>query len=60
MAEEQGQGGSATFDEDPPVDPSKAQVGNSKARFFVPQGEVKDDSEEEAGSERGENGEGES
>ena len=24
------------FDEDPPVDPSVPQVGNSRARFFVP------------------------
>jgi hypothetical protein len=33
----------APFDENPPVDPSTAQVGNSNARFFMP----KDDDEEE-------------
>ena len=26
----------APFDADPPVDPSRPQVGNSKARFFLP------------------------
>jgi hypothetical protein len=60
MAEEQDQGESAAFDENPPVDPSEPQVGNSKARFFVPGDELKDSSEEEASSERDENEEGES
>ncbi len=60
MAEEQEQGESAVFDENPPVDPSKPQVGNSKARFFVPRDADEDGSEEGVGSERDESEEGES
>ncbi|MBA3422113.1 MAG: hypothetical protein H0U12_09540 [Thermoleophilaceae bacterium] len=60
MAEEQEQSESAAFDENPPVDPSEPQVGNSKARFFVPRDEDEDGSGREAGSERDESGEGES
>ncbi len=41
------------FDDDPPVDPTQAQVGNSKARFFVPR-------DEETGEPREGQGEGES
>lgn len=37
------------FDEDPPVDPGEAQVGNSKARFFVPRDEETEEAEEGQG-----------
>ena len=40
------------FDEDPPIDPSVPQVGNSKARFFVPAREEP----EESGDERSRGG----
>ena len=36
------------FDEDPPVDPSVPQVGNSKARFVMPD-EEQDPTAEETG-----------
>ncbi len=61
MEEQQGAGGAAgaegereappeprsdePFDADPPVDPFEPQVGNSRARFFVPR---EDADEEEA------------
>jgi hypothetical protein len=38
----------AAFDTDPPVDPSEPQVGNSRARFFMPR---------EEGAEEGSDGE---
>ena len=40
----------AAFDEDPPVDPASRQVGNSKARFFVPS-ENEDETAAEADAE---------
>lgn len=40
------------FDDNPPVEPSVPQVGNSKARFFVPR-EEEDGGEEGAGDEEG-------
>lgn len=43
------------FDEDPPVDPKSEQVGNSKARFFVPSEEEPE--KDEDGDEQGESGE---
>ena len=42
------------FDEDPPVDPKSEQVGNSKARFFVPSEE---EPEGDGDGEEGESGE---
>ena len=36
-----------SFDANPPVDPSQPQVGNSKARFFVPREEEDREHEEE-------------
>ncbi len=50
----------APFDANPPVDPSEPQVGNSKARFFMPRDEDEDSSKEEVASERGDSEEGES
>lgn len=45
----------APFDEDPPVDPEKAQVGNSKAKFFMPTDNeaAEQDEEEGVGEESG-------
>jgi hypothetical protein len=40
----------AAFDEDPPVDPEKAQVGNSKAQFFMPDDTEAADQDEEEGA----------
>lgn len=48
------------FDANPPVEPSEPQVGNSKARFFMPRDGDEDGSIEELASERGESEEGES
>ncbi len=46
-AQEGDAGGAGTpFDEDPPVNPGKAQVGNSKARFFVPRDDEEDETPE--------------
>lgn len=42
----------APFDEDPPVDPEKPQVGNSRAKFYMP--------EEPEGTGAGDTGEAES
>jgi hypothetical protein len=49
------------FDADPPVDPSEPQVGNSRARFFVPREEADEDVDgstegDEAESEGGDEG----
>ena len=49
----------APFDADPPVDPSRPQVGNSKARFFLPrddrpQDEPRDGEEGDREQEHGE------
>jgi hypothetical protein len=49
------------FDADPPVDPSEPQVGNSRARFFVPREDADEDDDEsteadEAESEGGDEG----
>jgi hypothetical protein len=41
--------GGAPFDDDPPVDPGEPQVGNSKARFFLPQDEETGEAEEGQG-----------
>ena len=43
------EGSGAPFDDDPPVDPSEPQVGNSKAKFFVPRDEETDEAEEGQG-----------
>ncbi len=48
------------FDANPPVEPSEPQVGNSKARFFMPRDEDEGSAREELASQRGENAEGES
>ena len=48
--QEEAEGAGAPFDDDPPVDPTEPQVGNSKAKFFVP----RDEETEEAQDERGE------
>ena len=45
--EREGQREDIPFDEDPPVDPSVPQVGNSRARFVVPADEA--DAEAEPG-----------
>ncbi len=37
----------ASFDANPPVDPSEPQVGNSKARFFVPREDEAREGQEE-------------
>jgi hypothetical protein len=48
--DEDGGEAEAAFDENPPVNPGRAQVGNSKARFFMPregeQGEGEDEADE--------------
>jgi hypothetical protein len=36
------------FDADPPVDPSEPQVGNSRARFFVPREDAGEDEDGES------------
>ena len=45
-AEQKQQGQETSFDENPPVDPSEPQVGNSKARFFVPREDPEDDDQD--------------
>ncbi len=59
-AEQNGEGDEAPFDDNPPIDPSEPQVGNSNARFFVPRDEDEDGSEQDAGSQRSESDKGES
>jgi hypothetical protein len=50
--------GKAPFDENPPVDPTESQVGNSRARFFMPSEDDEQD-EDEAGEEQdGDQGDG--
>ncbi len=39
------------FDANPPVEPSEPQVGNSKARFFMPRDEDEESSKEDLASE---------
>jgi hypothetical protein len=51
--QEETAGDGTPFDEDPPVDPSEAQVGNSKARFFVPRDEETGEAEEGQGEGEG-------
>jgi hypothetical protein len=47
--------GSAPFDENPPVDPTESQVGNSRARFFMPSEDDQDESgDDDAGADDGE------
>ena len=56
--DEDGGKADAPFDENPPVDPGQAQVGNSKARFFMPregeQGQGEDEGEKEDEADGGE------
>ncbi len=47
--EEEASGAVAPFDDDPPVDPSEPQVGNSKARFFIPRDEETGEAQEGQG-----------
>ena len=59
QGESQGtEGGVEPFDQNPPVNPSEPQVGNSRARFFMPREESEDseDSEDDE-SEAAEEGE---
>jgi hypothetical protein len=54
-------GADEAFDADPPVDPSEPQVGNSRARFFVPredadEGDGESEEGDEAESEGGDSG----
>ncbi len=50
--EEERERGEAPFDENPPVDPTSQQVGNSNARFFMPrEGESEQEQSEEDGEE---------
>jgi hypothetical protein len=39
------------FDQNPPVNPSEPQVGNSRARFFMPRAEGEGDEEDEQSEE---------
>ena len=52
FAEEEAEREETPFDEDPPIDPSVPQVGNSKARFVAPAREEP----EESGDERSRGG----
>lgn len=45
----------APFDEEPPVEPGKPQVGNSKAEFFMPT-DNEDETEEEVSEESSSSG----
>lgn len=45
--EEERERADAPFDENPPVDPTSQQVGNSNARFFMPREEDPDEGEGE-------------
>ena len=47
--EEDAGGARPPFDDDPPVDPSEPQVGNSKAKFFVPRDEETGEAQEGQG-----------
>jgi hypothetical protein len=47
--EEERERADAPFDENPPVDPTSQQVGNSNARFFMPREEETEESEGEEG-----------
>jgi hypothetical protein len=56
---EETEGGVEPFDQNPPVNPSEPQVGNSRARFFMPREESGDSEDsEDDGSEEGEVREG--
>jgi hypothetical protein len=58
--QEQSEEGATTpepFDQNPPVDPSQPQVGNSRAQFFMPQ-EENEGADEDAAEEEDEAGEG--
>ena len=53
------EGGVEPFDQNPPVNPSEPQVGNSRARFFMPREESEDpEASEDDESEEGEVREG--
>ncbi len=47
--EKDAEGAGAPFDDDPPVDPGEPQVGNSKAKFFLPHDEETGEAEEGQG-----------
>jgi hypothetical protein len=49
--EEERERADAPFDENPPVDPTSQQVGNSNARFFMPREEEAEEGEGEEGGE---------
>jgi hypothetical protein len=60
MPEEHEQGEQQPFDDNPPVDPSEPQVGNSRARFFMPREEdAEREGPEGEGAEEDKAGEGE-
>jgi hypothetical protein len=46
-AAEPAPGDQEPFDENPPVDPAEPQVGNSRARFFMPREDADEEREEE-------------
>lgn len=50
----------APFDANPPVDPTQPQVGNSKAQFFLPSEDERQDEAREDGDEGREEKHGES
>ena len=56
--DEDGGRANAPFDENPPVDPGQAQVGNSQARFFMPRDEEADDEGDEPHDEAGDDAKG--
>jgi hypothetical protein len=46
-APEQTENAPEPFDQNPPVEPGEPQVGNSRARFFMPREESEDGEEDE-------------
>jgi len=53
-APEQTEDAPEPFDQNPPVEPGEPQVGNSRARFFMPREETEESEESEGGEEDGE------
>ena len=49
-----GEGAPEPFDQNPPVNPSQPQVGNSRAQFFMPCEESEGDEDEGAGEDASE------
>lgn len=50
----------APFDDNPPVEPGKPQVGNSKAKFFIPRDDEQDEGADDAEEDAGEQDDGDS